>query len=70
MTTGMELMMKCAPTIGEVIEAEKKQARREERELAMAAILDGCPNDGSDAEIILRRAWERVRVMPNSNYGT
>lgn len=34
-----------------------------EREAAMAAILDGCPNDGSDAEIILRRAWERVLTM-------
>ncbi len=34
-----------------------------ERESAMAAILDGCPSDGSEAEIILRRAWDRVRIM-------
>lgn len=38
-------------------------ARREERELAMTVILSECPSDGSDAEIILRRAWDRVRVM-------
>ena len=37
--------------------------RRDERAAAMAAILDGCPSDGSDAEIILRRAWDRVRTM-------
>lgn len=34
-----------------------------EREAAMAAILEGCPNDGGDTEIILRRAWDRVRMM-------
>lgn len=33
------------------------------RAAAITAILDGCPNDGSDAEIILRQAWERVRTM-------
>lgn len=35
----------------------------EARETAMDAILDGCPNDFSDTEIILRRAWDRVRLM-------
>lgn len=35
-------------------------ATKAEREKAMAAILDGCPSDGSDVEIALRRAWERV----------
>lgn len=40
-------------------------AKAAEREGAMSAILEGCPNDGSDAEIILRRAWERVRVRSN-----
>lgn len=34
-----------------------------ERKNALLAILDGCPDDGSDAEIILRRAWDRVRRM-------
>lgn len=38
---------------GEVIAAA-------EREKAMAAILYGCPNDGSDVEVALRRASERV----------
>lgn len=38
------------------------KARDDERGKAMAAILDGCPNDGSDAELILRRAWDRVRI--------
>ena len=34
-------------------------------ERAMAAILEECPSDGSDAEIILRRAWDRVRLLPS-----
>lgn len=34
-----------------------------EHEAAMAAILEGCPSDGSDMEIVLRRAWDRVRTM-------
>lgn len=40
-----------------------EKAATDEREAVMSAILDECPSDGSDAEIILRRAWERVRVM-------
>ncbi len=33
----------------------------EERERAMIEILAGCPDDGGDVELALRRAWERVR---------
>ena len=34
-----------------------------ERKSALLSILDECPDDGGDAEIILRRAWDRVRRM-------
>ena len=39
------------------------ESAKTEREMAMTAILEECPNDGSYAEIILRRAWDRVRTM-------
>ena len=51
------------PITTERIFAAMRAAAEMEREAAMAAIIDGCPNDGSDAEIILRRAWDRVRTM-------
>jgi len=51
------------PITTERIFAAMRAVAEMEREAAMAAIIDGCPNDGSDAEIILRRAWDRVRTM-------
>ena len=42
------------------------KARADERDKAMSEILACCPNDGSDAEIILRRAWDRVRRLSDN----
>ena len=47
----------------EFAHAAWEDATKAPREMAMTAILEECPNDGSYAEIILRRAWDRVRTM-------
>jgi hypothetical protein len=60
MTTGTELMMQCAPTIGEVIEAEKRQARYEAigwcHAFCCAALDDGLDPRTIEVPAILEKA--------------
>lgn len=47
----------------DLIEVGIKNAIADTKEAAMAAILEGVENvKDTDAELILRRAWDRVRV--------
>lgn len=71
-----DLLMRCESAIGvllvendnlaEIADRSMKMAGEAfdaTRKAAMAAILDGLQSDGSNSELILRRAWERVLVM-------
>jgi len=66
MTTGAELMMQCAPTIGEVIEAEKSQARYEAigwcHAFCCAALDDGKDPRQIDCAEIMAKAKAQLGV--------
>lgn len=60
MTTGTELMMKCQPTIGDVLEAEKRKARYEAigwcHAFCCAALDDGKDPRQIDCAEIMEKA--------------